>query len=271
MSILASRYGVARPRAITALLQRLQTALPNVPVLEPEPVAAPSAKVRALKAIARRLRSNIEAWRPTYQGALRQGNAELAASVNGKLWLWETELSAVEMQIESIESAPVLVKVATPTASDWHAPDGGAAFGEVSAWQGDADKDRARFLIECPSSWACVLWERQGAGLHKRATLKSQSEAIECANAILETEAAAIPAAPVVSVAAPSKAASIEGLQVQRAQLRADLPFMRHYAANFDDGPTFAEIAALEARLNELDEMLCFEIDPLYDRARVAS
>jgi hypothetical protein len=81
----------------------------------------------------------------------------------------------------------------------------------------------------------------------------------------------ALPTVPIIEAApapilAPLPAApAVDALQTERAEIRADLPFMRHYAANFDDGPSFAEIAAMEARLNELDEMLCFEVDPIYD------
>ncbi len=69
------------------------------------------------------------------------------------------------------------------------------------------------------------------------------------------------PAAPVLALvpAKPSKAARVAAMQVERAQLRADLPFMRHYAANFDDGPSFAEIEAMESRLADLDDFLIFE------------
>lgn len=69
--------------------------------------------------------------------------------------------------------------------------------------------------------------------------------------------------APVLALvlAAQVKAARIAAQQAERAALRADLPFMRHYAANFDDGPTWEEIAALESRLADLDDYLIFEPD----------
>jgi len=68
-----------------------------------------------------------------------------------------------------------------------------------------------------------------------------------------------IEAAPVVPSAAQVKAARIAAQQAERAEIRADLPFMRHYAANFDDGPTLDEITALESRLEDLDDYLIFE------------
>jgi hypothetical protein len=70
-----------------------------------------------------------------------------------------------------------------------------------------------------------------------------------------------IEAAPVLALvpAAPSKAARVAAMQVERAQLRADLPFMRHYAANYDDGPTLDEIEAMESRLADLDDFLILE------------
>jgi hypothetical protein len=70
-----------------------------------------------------------------------------------------------------------------------------------------------------------------------------------------------IEAAPVVPSAAQVKAARVAAQQAERAALRADLPFLRHYAANFDDGPTWEEIAALESRLADLDDFLIFEPD----------
>lgn len=72
-----------------------------------------------------------------------------------------------------------------------------------------------------------------------------------------------VPTAPVLALvpAAPSKAERVAQMQAERAGLRADLPFMRHYAANFDDGPTFAEIEALEQRLADLDDYLILEPD----------
>lgn len=70
-----------------------------------------------------------------------------------------------------------------------------------------------------------------------------------------------IEAAPIVPSAAQVKAARVAAQQAERAALRADLPFLRHYAANFDDGPTWEEIAALESRLADLDDYLIFEPD----------
>jgi hypothetical protein len=55
--------------------------------------------------------------------------------------------------------------------------------------------------------------------------------------------------------------------QAERAGIRADLPFLRHYAANFDDGPTVEEIEALESRLADLDDFLIFE-DDTFDAAQ---
>ncbi len=72
---------------------------------------------------------------------------------------------------------------------------------------------------------------------------------------------ALVPAAPKVPSAAQVKAARIAAQQSERAAIRADLPFMRHYAANFDDGPTWEEIEALETRLADLDDFLIFEPD----------
>jgi hypothetical protein len=72
---------------------------------------------------------------------------------------------------------------------------------------------------------------------------------------------ALVPAAPVAPSAAEVKAARIAAQQAERAALRADLPFMRSYAASFDDGPTWEEIEALESRLNDLDDYLIFEPD----------
>jgi hypothetical protein len=77
----------------------------------------------------------------------------------------------------------------------------------------------------------------------------------------------ALPNVPVIEAApavAPQPAiarkdASIEAMQVERAEIRADLAFMRHYYVNFDDGPTLGEIAALESRLADLDDYLIFE------------
>ncbi len=86
-------------------------------------------------------------------------------------------------------------------------------------------------------------------------------------SAMLQRLQAALPSVPIIE-AAPvmvpqstkgQRGARIAAQQVERAQLRADLPFMRHYAANFDDGPSFAEIEALENRLEDLDDYLIFE------------
>ncbi len=67
---------------------------------------------------------------------------------------------------------------------------------------------------------------------------------------------ALVPAAP-----KPNRTgvAQIAQWQAERAEIRADLPFLRHYAANFDDGPTWEEIEALENRLADLDDFLIFE------------
>ena len=70
-----------------------------------------------------------------------------------------------------------------------------------------------------------------------------------------------VPAAPIVPSAAQVKAGRVAAQQAERAAIRADLPFMRHYAANFDDGPTGEEIEALENRLADLDDYLIFEPD----------
>jgi hypothetical protein len=58
MKILATRYGYTRPRAITAMLQRLQTALPSVPVLETVPRVAP----KAAALVARVTRAQVAQW-----------------------------------------------------------------------------------------------------------------------------------------------------------------------------------------------------------------
>ncbi len=96
-------------------------------------------------------------------------------------------------------------------------------------------------------------------------------------SAMLRALQVALPCVPVIEAApapipTPIPAApAVDALQSERAEIRADLPFLRHYAANFEDGPSFAEIEAMESRLNELDEMLCFETDPVYDVAHLAA
>ncbi len=80
-----------------------------------------------------------------------------------------------------------------------------------------------------------------------------------------------VPAAPKAPSAAEVKAARIAAQQAERAALRADLPFLRHYAANFDDGPTWEEIAALESRLNDLDDYLVFEPDTAENEMALAA
>ncbi len=69
---------------------------------------------------------------------------------------------------------------------------------------------------------------------------------------------ALVPAAPKAN---RTGVAQVAQWQAERAEIRGDLPFMRHYAANFDDGPTWEEIEALESRFADLDDFLIFEED----------
>jgi hypothetical protein len=84
---------------------------------------------------------------------------------------------------------------------------------------------------------------------------------------------ALVPAAPKPNRtgAAQVKAARIAAQQAERAEIRADLPFMRHYAANFDDGPTWEEIEAVENRLADLDDFLIFEADAAENEMALAA
>lgn len=79
--------------------------------------------------------------------------------------------------------------------------------------------------------------------------------------AMLHRLQVALPCVSIIEAAPvkPPKPACIAAMQVERAQLRADLPFMRHYVANYDDGPSFTEIEAMENRLADLDDYLIFE------------
>lgn len=77
--------------------------------------------------------------------------------------------------------------------------------------------------------------------------------------------------APVLSLvpAAPSKAARIAAQQVERATLRTELPLLRSaliqsaFYADFEDysGPSPDEVAAMQTRLDALDDYLIFEPD----------
>jgi hypothetical protein len=83
MSILASRYGFTRPRAIAAMLQRLQVALPNVPIIEaaPKPNRTGVAQVAQWQAERAEIRADLPMLRAAALESMYHGDGPSFADI----------------------------------------------------------------------------------------------------------------------------------------------------------------------------------------------